>query len=235
VRDRTAAFVLAAALTACGRTPIADSPAAPVFLIHPFKSSSSPSPLNEVKAGQVRAIYPGSWRAVPLPPGAVRQGFVASPDIDNWLHGNGTAPGMEAFWIDVAAGKIPSDYYYLAARESALGPLSGNRSCRSEHRRVIVDHPPDFTGATPSPGDYIASGEGTCRTAGVRTHYAYVVIAPGFGPVRQVGLPTSGLYVVMASVTGPRSEFVLKEMIQGAWFGGASIPDFLKAASGQER
>jgi hypothetical protein len=228
-------LVVAAVLTACSRAPIAEAPAVPVFFIHHIHSSS-PSPLNEVKAGHVRAVFPDSWTARPLPVGEIAQeGFVASPNIDDWLRGTGTPDGMEAFWVDVGADDIPSNYYYLAARGPALSPLALNRSCHPVKQRILVDHPPDFTGATASPGDYVASGEGTCRGVHGPTHWAYVVVAPGFGPDRGVGLPTSGLYVVMASVSGPRSEFVLKEMIQSAWFGNAALSDIVKAASGQTR
>jgi hypothetical protein len=227
--------MVAAALTACSRVPVAEAPAVPVFFIHHIHSSS-PSPLKEIKAGHVRAVFPDSWSAQPLAgEGLAQEGFVASPNIDDWLRGTGSADGMEAFWIDVGGDDIPSNYYYLAARGPALSPLGLNRACHHARDRIFADHPPDFTGSTASAGDYVASGEGTCRGAHGSTHWAYVVVAPGFGPERQVGLPTSGLYVVMASVSGPRSEFILKEMIQSAWFGNSSLSDIVKAASGQTR
>jgi hypothetical protein len=60
--------------------------------------------------------------------------------------------------------------------------------------------------------------------------WAYIVAAPGFGPVRQVGLPTSGLYVVVAVVSGPNARRLLKEMLEGAQFGGTPISQIVRAA-----
>jgi hypothetical protein len=138
---------------------------------------------------------------------------------------------MEAFWIDVAKEGIPSDYYYLAARATVLGSLATNKNCRSQAKRVLVDHPPDLTGSHFSPSDYVASDTGTCQSRGQATHWAYVVVAPGFGPIREVGIPTSGIYVVIAVVSGPQSKALLRELIDGARFGDTSISQIVQLAS----
>lgn len=221
---------MAAALTACGRVPAAE-PQAPSFSIHPLSSATTPSPFSEVHAGSVRAVFPQQWQVRPIDSGSVPQeGFVASPRLDRFERGAGVVQGMEAFWIDVGSMRIPSNYYYLAARNEALTRLTGGKQCQLARRQVLLDRPPDFTGAAYSPGDYVATSTGTCVVHGQQTRWAYIVAAPGFGPVRQVGLPTSGLYVVLAVVSGPNADRLLKQMIQGASFGGTPISQIVKVA-----
>ncbi len=176
-------------------------------------------------------MFPKSWQARPLPVSSVpQQGFVASPRIDRFERAAGTVQGIEAFWIDVAQLSIPSNYYYLAARNEALSALSTGKSCTAVRRDVVVDRPPDLTGSTFSPGDYVVSASGTCQSSSHPTRWAYVVAAPGFGPVRQVGLPTSGLYVVVAVVSGRHADRLLSEMLDGAEFGGTPISQIVRAA-----
>jgi hypothetical protein len=223
--------MLAAALTACSRVPVGEAPASFPFSIRHFHSTSTPSPLNEVRTGQVRAIFPESWEARPLAASAVHQeGFVASPRVDRFERGAGGIQGIEAFWVDVAKLEIPTNYYYLAARNEALSALSTSKSCRAARRDVLVDRPPDFTGRTFSPSDYVVSASGTCQSGGRPTRWAYVVAAPGFGPIRQMGLPTSGLYVVVAVVSGRGSDRLLREMLDGTQFGGTPISQIVTAA-----
>jgi hypothetical protein len=223
--------MLAAALTACSRVPVAEAPAPLTFTIRQLHSSSTPSPLNEVRAGKVRAVFPESWEARPIRTTSVPQeGFVASPRIDRFERGAGAVQGIEAFWIDVGKMEIPSNYYYLAARNEAMSALSTQESCRSVRREVLIDRPPDFSGRTFSPGDYVVSASGTCQVNGRPTKWAYVVAAPGFGPIRQVGLPTSGLYVVVAVVSGRGADRLLKAMLEGAHFGGTPISQIVRAA-----
>jgi hypothetical protein len=211
--------------------PIGDAPAPLTFTVHQLQSTSTPSPLNEVRAGQVRAVFPESWEAKPLPSSSVYQeGFVASPRIDRFERGAGAVQGIEAFWMDVGKLEIPSNYYYLAARNEAMSALSTGKSCRAVRRDVLVDRPPDLTGQTFSPSDYVVSASGTCQSNGPPTKWAYVVAAPGFGPVRQVGLPNSGLYVVVAVVSGRHADRLLKEMLEGAQFGGTPISQIVRAA-----
>lgn len=229
MRPIIAALMLAAALTACSRVPVGEAPFP--FTVRQFHSPSTPSPLNEVRTGQVRAVFPQSWDARPLEPAMVpHEGFVASPRVDRFERAAGTVQGIEAFWVDVAKLAIPSNYYYLAARNEALSALSTRKSCQALRRDVLIDRPPDLTGRTFSPGDYVVSATGTCRVDGELTRWAYVVAAPGFGPVRQVGLPTSGLYVVVAVVSGRDADGLLKEMLHGARFGGTPISQIVRAA-----
>jgi hypothetical protein len=225
-----AALVMLAAVTACIRVPVGEAASPITFTIRAFESPSAPSPLNEVRTGQIRAVFPKHWEARPLPSSVAQEGFVASPRVDRFERGAGTVQGIEAFWVDVAKLQIPSDYYYLAARGEALSALVTQNSCRAVRRDVLVDRPPDFTGQTWSPGDYVVSASGTCRVNERPMKWAYIVAAPGFGPVRQVGLPTSGLYVVVAVVSGPNAERLLKEMLEGAQFGGTPISQIVRAA-----
>jgi hypothetical protein len=213
--------------------PPAQAPSrVPDFSIRPIESVGSPSPLVQVQAGSVQAVFPRTWQAVPLPEDRYpQQGFVASSSLDQWEQGAGTVRGMEAFWIDVGREGIPSDYYYLAARATLVGSLATNRHCRSQVRQVLLDRPPDLTGRRFSPSDYVASETGICLTGGHATRWAYFVAAPGFGPIRDIGIPTSGIYVVIAVVSGPRSNSLLKELIDGARFGDASITQIAKLAS----
>jgi hypothetical protein len=155
---------------------------------------------------------------------------VASPRLEQWENAAGSVDGMEAFWIDVAKLQIPSDYYYMVAQGPAMAALAANKNCRSASEEIYIDHPPDFTGRRFSPGDYVMSATGTCRTQGKPTRWACVVAAPGFGPMRRMGIPTSGLYVVIAVVPGKRAGQLLKQILEAARFGDTSISDFLQAA-----
>jgi len=225
---------LAAGLTACTHAPVADAPAAPLgFAIRHLSSTSTPSPLNEVMAGHVRAVFPEAWQARPLPErgdSVPQEGFVASPRLDRFERAAGVVQGMEAFWVDVGALRIPSDFYYLAARNQTLTSFTGTRRCHLSRRQVLLDRPPDLTGGTFSPGDYVATATGTCVLHGRSVRWAYVVAAPGFGPIRQIGLPTSGLYVVVAVVSGPNADRLLKEMLEGARFGDTPISQIVRVA-----
>ena len=230
VRVTRVFLVLAAALTACSRISPPE-PVAHAFSIHPLSAGSTPSPLNEVRAGQVRAVFPQQWEVRPIDSTTLPQeGFVASPRLDRFERAAGVVQGMEAFWIDVGEMQIPSNYYYLAAQNEALSTLMRSKQCELARRQVLLDRPPDLTGAQFSPGDYVAKSTGTCTLHGQPARWVYIVAAPGFGPVRQVGLPTSGLYVVLAVVSGPNADRLLREMIQGAWFGGTPISQIVKAA-----
>ena len=74
------------------------------------------------------------------------------------------------------------------------------------------------------------SAEGTCRSQGQATKWAYIVAAPGFGPVCEVGLPSSGLYVVLAVVSGKRADALLQQMLQAARFGNVPITQIVAVA-----
>jgi hypothetical protein len=235
MRSRLAASVLVTAVTAlsaCSRVglPTAASAPEPEFSVHQLPPS--PSPLGwEVQSGQVQGLIPSGWQAEPLPPARFpQQGFVASPQLEDWEAGAGGIRGMEAFWVDVTSLHISSDYYYVVAKGPALAALVGNKNCHPTDREVLADHPPEFTGLEFSPGDYVVTARGTCRGEGGPTKWAYIVAAPGFGPVRQVGLPSSGLYVVLAVMSGKRAGALLDEMIDGARFANVSITQIVAAA-----
>ena len=234
MRSTTALSIIVVAMTACNTVPpVNQAPAAqPFFAVHHLPPS--PSPLRvEVQAGSVQALIPDGWEARPLSTARYPQeGFVASPRLEDWEREAGTVGGIEAFWIDVAKLQIPSDYYYMVAQGPAMGALAANKNCRSATEEIYINHPPDFTGRRLSPGDYVMSATGTCRTGGKPTQWAYVVAAPGFGPIRQVGIPTSGLYVVIAVVPGKQAGQLLKQILEGARFGNTSISDILQAARG---
>src|SRR5207249_1115171 len=152
-----------------------------------------------------------------------REGFVASPKIDDWERQAGTVGGAEAFWIDVGDVNLPSDYFYLVARGPVVGSLIANKSCRKTGQKIYVDNRPDFTGRTDSDGDYVASASGVCGRGPGLLRWEYIVVAPGYGPLRQIGIPTSGLYVVMAAVSGPRAGALLQEMMDSTRFSNTSI------------
>ena len=231
MRRRILALSVAALATACTRTPIAQAPPIPGISILPVPSQSSPSPLLEVRIGHVRGLIPSSWKAEMLPKSQLaREGFVASPDLAKWERGQAYSQGIEAFWIDGARLRIPSDYYYLAARNASFGQLAGPKPCGPTRPQVLVNHPPDYSGRTLSPSDFVASAFGSCMRDGQLTHWAYVVAAPGFGPVREVGIPNSGLYVVVAEVSGPGSARILTELMKGARFDSATIGQIVDAA-----
>jgi hypothetical protein len=233
VRAAAAPLLLAAVLTACYRVPAAEAPVVPpAFVIHHLDSATSPSPFDEVQAGHVRAVFPQEWQARPIPAGTVPQeGFIASPRLDRFEKAAGVVQGLEAFWIDVGDMRIPSNYYYLAARNEALSTFYQTKRCQLGRRQVLLDRPPDLTGPEFSPGDYVATATGTCMLHGRPTRWAYIVAAPGFGPVREVGLPNSGLYVVLAVVSGPNADRLLAEMLQGARFGDTPISKIVRVAA----
>jgi hypothetical protein len=231
VRRRILALAMVALATACTRTPVAQSPSDDGISILPMPSQVSPSPLVEIRIGHVRGVIPRTWEARMLPKSRLaREGFVASPNLARWERGQPYSQGIEAFWVDGARLHIPSDYYYLAARNASFGQLAGPRACGDIRPRVLVNHPPDFSGRTLSLSDFVASAVGECFRDGRLTHWAYVVAAPGFGPVRQVGIPSSGLYVVVAEVTGPGSARILTEIMKGARFDSDSIGEIVDAA-----
>jgi hypothetical protein len=235
VRVRIAASILIASLPACASPSVPQVREMPPFSVQELDPAPTASPelRLHVQAGYVQALIPHNWEAQPLPSTRYPQeGFVAGPRISEWERAAGTVGGMEAFWVDVAKLRIPSDYYYLVARGPAIGSLASNEACRPAKQQVFVDHPPDFTGRRFSPGDYVASVTGSCRTETGRTQWAYVVAAPGYGPVRQVGIPNSGLYVIMAAMSGPKADLLLREMIESTRFGDSSLSQIVDAAGG---
>ena len=192
-----------------------------------------PTPYAEVTSGMVHALVPRTWATAAIEgPGVLSRGVVASPDVRRWSLMDGSVPGLEAAWVDVARGGIPSDYYYLAARGTAIPEVATSQTCRANGPRVIVNHRPAFDGDPNSPGDYAVRGSGRCDSPNSRpTRYAYFVAAPGYGPVREVGIRTSGLYVVVAVVQqSPDAGERLHTMLMSARFDRTSVAGLVKAA-----
>lgn len=203
-------------------------PSAPVLQIR-----ESPSPFQEVIAGQVSAVIPDAWH--PLPAGDaedVQEGLIAGPRPKDWVHEGAPAEGLAAVWVDGTRVGVPSDYYYLAATGPALEMITHSHRCSATRQTIIVDHVPSFAAGTPnSPGDYIARGQGTCSVGHTPTRWAYFVAAPGFGPAREVGIPSSGLYVVVAVLPDSHhASALLGKLLLRTEFGGASMSDFIAAA-----
>lgn len=196
--------------------------------------TESPSPYREVTAGPVRALLPDEWRARLA--GTVddpRQGLVAGPRPNPWRGDRPPAEGFAAVWIDGTRVGVPSDYYYLAATGPALDMITGSSECSSTRHQIIADHLPEFAAGEPgSPGDYVARGVGTCSVGRQPSRWAYFVAAPGYGPVRELGIPSSGLYLVVAVTPDtPRAPHLLGRLLRGTEFGGASVRDFISAAT----
>jgi hypothetical protein len=242
VRGRAAgAALVVAALSACSRPTVAPLPLVVplqeqnVLTVRPLNVPSSPSPLMEVQVGSLRAAIPEGWRTRLLPDNVGRQGFEASPRMEDWDRGLPAASGIEAFWVDVEKLQIPSDYLYLAARSVSFHRQAHDQQCAQSRMDVVANHPPDFTGHHDSPSDFVASMRGTCVAKdGSSARWGYVVAAPGFGAARSVGIPSSGLYVVMAEVAGPHAEALLREMLSRARFGDTTMTQLVRAAGREQ-
>lgn len=201
----------------------------------PIRILASPSPFTQVTAGAVSAIVPDGWQAHPPTGGSFRGGFQASPDPARWSRMSGGVAGMSATWVDATRVGMPSDFYYLAATGPLLSSLTHSHRCHAEPRRVFVDRRPTFSATSPTPGDFVARGEGTCTIGEVSTRWAYFVAAPGYGPVRDVGIPASGLYVVVAvTPENDRAAALLNRLIAHTSFGGSSVRELLDAADGAQ-
>ncbi len=195
----------------------------------------SPSPFREVTAGPVRALIPDAWRPVEAGGmGDPREGIIAGPAPSDWAGGH-LREGMAALWVDGARVGVPSDYYYLAATNSALDLVTGSSRCSATRQTVIVNHAPAFaTGSPDSPGDYIAMGGGRCTVGRTASHWRYFIAAPGYGPARGVGIPSSGLYVVVAVMPdSPRASHLLGKLLVRTEFDGATMSDFIAAVRQQ--
>ena len=156
---------------------------------------------------------------------------MASPNLDRWNREDGSVPGLEVSWVDGARVGIPPDYYYLAANGPAIPEVASAHRCEPSFSRVLIDHRPDFGGVPESPGDFVASGSGTCRRHGHLSRWAYFVAAPGFGPLRRMGIPGSELYTAFVVLPdGPRAGNVLHRLLTSAMFGDATIGQLVLAA-----
>jgi hypothetical protein len=220
--------VLSLVAVACGDAVAATPPPSAELLI-----TESPSPYREVVAGPVRAILPDRWHPrVASASDDPRQGLLAGPSETTWSDSRPPLEGYAAMWVDGTRVGVPSDYYYLAATGPALDLITASAGCSATRQRVIADHLPAFASGEPgSPGDFVATGHGTCYARKTPARWAYFVAAPGFGPVRQLGIPTSSLYVVVAVVPdSPKATRQLGRIIERTEFGGASIGDLIAAA-----
>jgi hypothetical protein len=222
-----AACLVVTTLASCGRpTPELSG----ADLAYRLRIHHTPSPFLQVSAGPVRALIPDGWHPrLAGPSGDPREGLVATPGGRGWTDTRTPREGLAAVWIDGTRVGVPSDYYYLAATGPALDMLTGNGHCQKTGQVVYANHLPTFAAGPPdSPGDFIASGQGTCSTAGRPTHWAYFVAAPGYGPARTIGIPSSGLYVVVAVLPdSPSTPALLDKLLQRTQFAGASITDFI--------
>ena len=190
-----------------------------------------PTPFTLVTEGPVHALVPDRWAEAPLGDGTLREGLMASPNLERWRNLDGSVPGIEAEWVDVTRVGIPSDYFYVAAKWPVLPSLAASRTCRSSYERVIVDHGLAFNRLHERIGDFAARASGTCTHEGRVNRWAYFIAAPSFGPVRQVGLPNSGLYMVVAVMRdGPNAQRKLQRVLFGARFGKATVRDLMLAA-----
>jgi hypothetical protein len=226
---RRTIFGLSIALLGAGCTPPHSIDAS--VLAQPITIQASASPFTQITAGQVRAMVPDGWEAVPAADADdARSGFLASPRPEALRRMDGSITGMSATWVDATRVGVPSDFYYLAATGPALSRLTHSDGCSPETQQILVDNRPSFGFGTDKDGDYMAQGQGTCNVRGTPTRWAYFVAAPGFGPMRRVGIPTSGLYVVVAVMRdSERAREVLPRLIRNTSFGGDSVPDLMKA------
>lgn len=201
-------------------------------------------PLRQVSAGRVAALVPRDWDVRPLASKtAPRQGLSASVEEAAGF-GPSTSPGaadrqkrpqpqlgLQAYWVNAASIRVPSDYYYLAARGTALERPFAVQACESHEREVLADHRPVFDRRLYSAGDFVAMAAGTCRVGEITTRWASFVAAPGYGPVREVGIPESGLYyAVVVMPDGPRASERVRDVLLQVSFGGTTVSEFLHVA-----
>lgn len=226
LREVIGCLVLCVVAAGCGPAATRATPQ-----VTPIRIHESPSPFRQVTAGPVRAVIPDGWEPVAAgSPEDPREGIIARPRPGAWEDGR-VREGMAALWVDGARVGVPSDYYYLAASDGALG-FVGATDCRATRERVIADHLPAWASGDPdSPGDYVARGSGRCRTGSSAVRWAYFVAAPGYGPVRELGIPSSGMYLVVAVVPdGPRAAAMLNRLLLRTSFGDATVQDLIAAA-----
>lgn len=198
-----------------------------------LRITESPSPYRQVTTGTVTAVLPDAWSPeLAGPTDDPRQGLLAGPRPNTWGGHRPPVEGFAAMWIDGTRVGVPSDYYYLAATGTALDVITGSEQCSATQQRVIADHRPAFAAGDPdSPGDYVATGGGTCTVGKRPTRWAYFVAAPGYGPVREVGIPSSGLYLVVAVMPdSPRVVHKLGLLLERTRFGEATVADLIEAA-----
>jgi hypothetical protein len=111
-----------------------------------------------------------------------------------------------------------------------MSRLRADRRCIVTDKHIWANHAPTALTGHPSPGDFIATAQGTCSMHHVKTRWSYFVAAPGFGPAQARGIPGSGLYVIMAATAAtPGSSHVLHRIVRNVRFGQDSVADFVRA------
>jgi len=198
----------------------------------PGTSILRPSPFTVITEGPVHAVVPEHWSEAPLSgDGSLREGLVASPNLERWRNLDGTVPGIEVAWVDETQVGIPSDYFYLAAKWPILPKLASSHRCRRSFQQVIVDHHPVFNRLHERFGDFAARASGTCSDGRHVNRWAYFVAAPSYGPVRHVGLRNSGLYMVVAVIRdGPTARDMLHKVLYETRFGQTTVGQLVLAA-----
>ncbi|MGH2640153.1 MAG: hypothetical protein ACRDGO_00475, partial [Actinomycetota bacterium] len=101
------------------------------------------SPLRTAQASGIEVLVPKEWRVGRI--GTVsshRRGIRASLDLTEWGARRSRAAGLEAYWVDATQVGVPTDYYYLAAREPALERFAGRPRCRATRFDVLLDERP---------------------------------------------------------------------------------------------
>lgn len=217
---------LAVLAAGCSATPGPLGAASPP----PLRIEPTDSPYVRVTAGDVTGLVPSEWAAIGLE--GARQGFLASPQPMAWTGDILPSRGISAIWVDAAAVGVASDYYYLAATGPIVRRLSSAPGCRVLHEEVVADHVPAFLdGDLASPGDFVALGNGICRThRHAPTRWSYFIAAPGYGPATSLGIPGSGLYVVAAVTPAvPGAQAQLDHLLRNVRFGDSRIGDFVRA------
>jgi hypothetical protein len=183
-----------------------------------------------VSAFGVSARVPGDWVVQPAEDAAYSVGVAASPGP---LAGALAMPhqGLVATRLDATEVGVPSDLYYMAAKGPILARVTDRPRCTVTRQRIFVDHAPaSMAGGRRSPGDFMASGGGTCGRGTSVTRWSYFVAAPGYGPAREAGIPGSGLYVIVVSTPKtPGAGRTLARMLRNVRFGGDTARDFVQA------
>jgi hypothetical protein len=199
-------------------------------------------PLRQVVSGRVSALVPRDWDVRPLASRAAsREGLAASveeaaspstsPEAADWRKRPQPEFGLRAYWVNAASIQVPTDYYYLAARGTALERPFAVQACESHQRQILADHRPVFDRRLYSAGDFVAMAAGTCRVGEITTRWASFVAAPGYGPVREVGIPESGLYYAVVVIPdGPRASEHVRDVLLQVSFGGTTVSEFLDVA-----
>ena len=223
---RSLALLVALALGAisCSGDPSPTAAGRPVSVNDPR--------FTHVSAYGVSAEVPGDWVATPADDAAFATGVSASPGPGPLIPGE---QGLLATRVDATKVGAPSDLYYLAAKGPMMAQIRGNHRCTITGQHVYADHAPAaITGRAHSPGDFVASAQGTCSMHHQKTRWSYFVAAPGFGPAQARGIPGSGLYMIMAATAAtPGSGRVLHRLMQHVRFGQDGAADFVSAVAKQ--